>query len=191
MTLTRSLTAVLMLSALQPSSATEELQPLVDESHRVLKVFKTELQNKLKSAIKEGGPINAIQACNEKAAPIGMKLSEKKGIKVARTSLKVRNPDNAPDEWETQILNQFESRKAAGEKPTGLEHAVIIEKDGQRVFRYMKAIPTASIPCLACHGENLKPEIAAKLDELYPNDKARGFKKGDLRGAFSLTKILK
>ena len=38
--------------------------------------------------------------------------------------------------------------------------------------------------CLVCHGEILQPEIAARIAELYPDDRATGFKEGDLRGAF-------
>ena len=34
---------------------------------------------------------------------------------VARTSLKVRNPNNTPDEWEANVLNRFEQRKKKGE----------------------------------------------------------------------------
>jgi hypothetical protein len=32
----------------------------------------------------------------------------------------------------------------------------------------------------------MAPEIVSKLDELYPEDKARGFQVGDIRGAFSI-----
>jgi len=32
----------------------------------------------------------------------------------------------------------------------------------------------------------VKPGIEAKLGALYPDDKARGFKVGDIRGAFSI-----
>ena len=46
------------------------------------------------------------------------------------------------------------------------------------------------MPCLKCHGENLDPETAAILDELYPQDKARGYKAGQVRGAFTLKKTL-
>jgi hypothetical protein len=53
----------------------------------------------------------------------------------------------------------------------------------------MKAIPTAEV-CLVCHGENIAPNIQAKLAELYPNDKAIGFNVGELRGAFSVTETL-
>jgi hypothetical protein len=57
------------------------------------------------------------------------------------------------------------------------------------VFRYMKAIPTAEL-CVACHGAEIPPDVAAKLEELYPQDKARGFQPGDIRGAFTITRAL-
>ncbi len=41
-----------------------------------------------------------------------------------------------------------------------------------------------------CHGEKISQELSAELNKLYPNDKATGFKKGDIRGAFSAVKIL-
>jgi hypothetical protein len=41
-----------------------------------------------------------------------------------------------------------------------------------------------------CHGSNIASPIAAKINKLYPNDKATGFKLGDLRGAFSITETL-
>ncbi|MOA58455.1 hypothetical protein D3C78_1828600 [compost metagenome] len=53
----------------------------------------------------------------------------------------------------------------------------------------MKAIPTGE-PCLACHGQQIKPELAAVIDQRYPQDQARGFALGELRGAFTLRRSL-
>lgn len=50
----------------------------------------------------------------------------------------------------------------------------------------MKAIPVGG-PCVVCHGEQIAEPVAARLSELYPEDEARGYKPGDLRGAFTLT----
>ena len=71
------------------------------------------------------------------------------------------------------------------EDPAKIDHAEIVEIDGAKRFRYMKAIPTGGV-CVACHGASLNPKVAAKLDSLYPGDKARGFKPGDIRGAFTV-----
>ncbi len=57
---------------------------------------------------------------------------------------------------------------------------------GGRVFRCMKAIPTAEL-CVTCHGSNLDPAIAATLAEFYPADRATRFAVGDIRGAFDRT----
>ena len=75
-------------------------------------------------------------------------------MNITRTSLKPRNVNNAPTGWEELVLKQFEERSAAGENPKTLEYFEMIEKDGQRQLRYMKAIRTAA-PCLACHGSEI------------------------------------
>ena len=49
----------------------------------------------------------------------------------------------------------------------------------------MKAIGTQPV-CTVCHGNGIAPEVAARLDALYPDDLARGFEAGDIRGAFSI-----
>jgi hypothetical protein len=76
----------------------------------------------------------------------------------------------------------FESRKAAGEDIKKMEYSEVVGDE----FRYMKAIPT-NIVCLKCHGSEIDPKVAAKLEKLYPEDKAIGFKQGDIRGAFYVT----
>ena len=47
--------------------------------------------------------------------------------------------------------------------------------------------PLAKMPCLICHGDNIDSTISTKLNELYPNDKAVGYKAGEIRGAFTIT----
>ena len=59
--------------------------------------------------------------------------------------------------------------------------------DGQ--FRMMKGIATGE-PCLACHGKNIQPSLAEVIDLRYPEDAARGFALGELRGAFTLQRTL-
>jgi hypothetical protein len=64
-----------------------------------------------------------------------------------------------------------------------------MQHNGNKVFRYMKAIPADDV-CLMCHGKNIPDNLSAELKQLYPNDQATGFKKGDIRGAFTAIKIL-
>jgi hypothetical protein len=163
----------------------------VTESRAVVKAFLAELKGRLVSAIKEGGPIHAIPVCSEQAPLIAANFSAENGWRVARTSLKLRNPGNAPDPWEKKVLESFEARKAAGEGPQEIEYSEVVQQGDVFVFRYMKAIPTVAAPCLMCHGESIDKPLAAKLDEFYPEDQARGYKAGDIRGAFTITQPIK
>lgn len=163
----------------------------IEQSRGIVKSFMGELKHQLKSTLKQDGPVAALKVCNVSAPSIAKKQSDLHGFDVARTSLKFRNPNNAPDAWEEKVLLLFEQRKADGEAIKDLEHSEIVSVNGQQWFRYMKAISTAEKPCLLCHGDHLKPEIAATIDELYPTDKARGYKAGDIRGAFTLRQVVK
>ncbi|MDH3242875.1 MAG: DUF3365 domain-containing protein, partial [Alphaproteobacteria bacterium] len=159
--------AAILLTALAAGAETD-LDAYTKASRNVIKAFAESLQAELKSAIATGGPAAAIEVCNEKAPEIARRHAEENNWEVGRTSLKYRNPNNAPDPWEQAILQSFEDRKAAGEDPATIDHAAIVMRNGKRVIQYMKAIPTAEI-CLNCHGgAEVKPEVAAKLAEFYP-----------------------
>lgn len=145
------------------------------------------LKGELTQAMESGGAAAAITVCNTRAPAIAQEVSNKKGWTVGRTSLKVRNPANAPDAWEKKVLEQFEARLAAGEKLDAMEYTEVTSREGKKVFRYMKAIPTAEKPCLVCHGATLAPPVAEALKGLYPEDKATGYQAGQLRGAFTIT----
>ena len=188
----RAVSILVLGAVLAASSALARQQPDVPPevvaSREAVQKFGATLKEALQQAIQSGGPVNGIAVCHEKAGQIATDLGQQLGMLVGRTSFKVRNPANAADNWELAVLKQFEARKAQGEPADKLEFFAVIDDDqGQKTFRYMKAIPTAAL-CLNCHGEHIPPEVDAKLKELYPNDQARGFKEGDLRGAFTLAK---
>ncbi len=160
-------------------------------SRNAVKELQTTLVGELQAAMKAGGPTNAIEVCNTKASAIATGLSQKNGLLIGRTSLKIRNPKNAPDAWETKVLKEFEARKARGEDPATLEHSAVVTHHGKKEFRYMKALPVAQgMPCPVCHGEKIEPAVLAKLQQLYPQDKATGYKVGDLRGAVTIRQPL-
>jgi len=144
------------------------------------------LKAQLVAAIKAGGPQSAVGVCRTIAPAIATQASQSHGIEVGRTALRVRNPANVPDDFERQALEDFVQKIAAGADPAKLEHAEIVSENGETTFRYMKAIPTAADPCLACHGSNIDPGLKAEILRLYPDDRATGFKAGELRGAFTV-----
>lgn len=163
---------------------------LTAEAKEAVKALGGRLKGELQAAMKAGGPVNAVDVCNTRAPEIANSVSADKGLQITRVSLKNRNPEmGAPNEWQTAVLNDFETRKAAGEDPQTIAYSEVVEQDGKHEFRFMKAVPTGGV-CLACHGETLAPDIAAKINELYPNDKATGYQAGDIRGAFVVVKAL-
>lgn len=154
----------------------------------------SQLIQKLGGALKQemaiGGPERAISVCRDIAPGLAGELSRSSGARVARVSLKTRNPLlGQPDAWEQQVLMDFDRRVAAGEKPETLERAEIVEEPQGRYFRYMKALPVQPL-CLSCHGENLADPVKAKLAAEYPHDRAFGYTLGQIRGAVTIKQVL-
>ncbi|MDP2562128.1 DUF3365 domain-containing protein [Psychrobium sp. 1_MG-2023] len=168
----------------------QEFEQRVQASRLLVKEFAGNLQGTLKPALKGQGPVAAINVCNEVAPKLAQQFEQQTGWRVGRTSLKARNPDNAPDAWESAVLNKLEQKKAQNVAFSQLEYAEVVNFNGQPTLRYIKAIPTAQKPCLACHGSNIKPHVAAKIKMLYPQDKATGYHEGDIRGAFTISQPL-
>lgn len=163
---------------------------LTAEARAITKEFGGTLINMVKASVKSNGPAATIPICNHSGPGVAKKMSEIHQWDVSRTSLKIRNPANTPDEWETAVLHKFEERQAAGEDPKKMDHAEVVDMDGKQVFRYMKAIPIQE-PCLQCHGEaEVTADVVSRLQSMYPDDKARGYRMGDIRGAFTLMKDL-
>lgn len=151
--------------------------------------FAGALKGELTAAMQAGGPLNAIEVCHTRAPAIADAVSLESGMSVSRVSLRNRNPDNAPTEWQAAVLRDFETRLAAGEAADALSWQEIVQTDGMREYRFMKAIPTMPM-CLACHGVDIAPTVAETIAELYPEDKATGYREGDIRGAFVVTSQL-
>jgi hypothetical protein len=153
----------------------DDESPLLLKSRELTAKYATLLQSKLQDAMATGGPVAAIAVCKDEAPRIASELSRSSGARVGRTTLKFRNPGNAPDDWQRDVLVEFDtgaSDEFYAETPTG-------------EARFMKAIPTGGV-CLACHGQSLAQEIREALDTDYPHDRARGYELGQIRGAFSI-----
>lgn len=181
--------AALALSAV-PSMAQDAADPNVAAARAAIKGLGEGLRDKLMAAMQAGGPVNALGVCKLEAPTVTDAQSKASGMTVGRTALKFRGPGNAPDDFEKKVMEKFIADIKGGADPAKVEHAEVVEKDGKKTFRYMKPIMTVAAPCLACHGAEMKPEVSAKIKELYPNDTAVGFNAGDLRGAFTIKKAL-
>ncbi len=183
--------AVLGMVMLMNGTVQAQDDALLTQARNVAGAVPPKLLEVLNAQIAKDGPASAVAVCNEKAPQMAKAASEKTGWAIRRVSLKNRNPKAVPDAWELSALQDFDQRAAAGEKPATLEKFGVVEANGVKEYRYMKALPVQQV-CTACHGvtEKISPEVAQQLHTLYPADKATGYTVGQIRGAITIRKAL-
>ena len=158
-----------------------EDDPRLARSRDVVEVFASGLQTELRKALLAGGLPAAISVCKDFAPAVASELSRQHGAKVGRTSLRVRNAANLAGEWQVDVLRKFDTRHVTDSD----EPLEFFETTADGEARYMRAIPAADL-CLGCHGTDISPVVREVLDAFYPYDRARGYRSGDIRGAFSI-----
>lgn len=135
---------------------------------------------------------DAIRVCSSKALELTNSIADsvENVTAIKRTTFKYRNPQNAPDEWEAKALKLFEEAAQKGEAlPASYVQKVV--ENGRTTFRYYQPMKVAPL-CLNCHGDKnmLSKEVSAQLANLYPEDKATGYKEGDFRGVIRVSVVL-
>jgi hypothetical protein len=165
---------LLMLHACTPAAQDEQQQQLQGKrGAELLAPFKQELKQALISGM-QNGPLSAISVCKDQAPAIASSLSIA-GVQMGRTSHRLRNPENSAPEWVVTVLQAY-----LGDDQDREPRRVRLPDDR---LGYVEPIETQPL-CLACHGESLAPDLAALIEEEYPEDRATGFNEGDLRGVF-------
>jgi hypothetical protein len=178
--LCQSCLLVLVAICSLPALASDHGETWRQEAAAVAGQFVGQLKPALQAAMKEGGPVHAIEVCSQTAPRIAEELSVSSGWSLRRVSLKSRNVSAArPDAWERAMLQFFDAAATAGETP----QAVGYETDGE--YRFLKPQLVGGL-CLACHGEVLADDVKAALKRYYPEDTAVGYRPGQVRGAISL-----
>lgn len=135
--------------------------------------FKRELQAALRAGLAAGLP-EAIGACQVKAPEIDQSLSGE-GIRVGRTSHRLRNPANLSPAWVTPVLDGYL------QNPDDRVAKTVPLEDNR--MGYVEPIITQAL-CMNCHGEEIDRDVAESIRMLYPADRATGFRIGELRGVF-------
>lgn len=139
----------------------------------LLAPFKQDLQAALRAGLAEG-PAEAVRACRLQAPALAAAHS-KEGVRVGRSSHRLRNPANRPPAWVAPILQAW-----AADPETSAARTVELP-EGRR--GYVEPIRMQAL-CATCHGEQLAPGVSTLLQALYPEDRATGFRVGELRGVF-------
>ncbi len=168
----RKCLAVLLVIAFGAANANEAAQARGAE---LLLPFKQELKSALIDAL-EQGVVEGLGVCRDRAPEIADSLMHD-GIRLGRSSHRLRNPANEAPEWLRPAMQAYvddDSNRAP----------YAVELPGGR-WGYAEPIITQPL-CLTCHGEAVPPVLGDRIEELYPEDQALGFEAGDLRGVFWL-----
>lgn len=163
------------------TSLTVSDQQLAMADSAAMATFKA-MSGALSAAMKEGGVKKAVDFCHVEAAPIADSLSKQFGIRISRVSDKPRVPSHGVTDYEQVFMNEYRNAMAQGQ-PLG--HKTYV---GGGVPTVYKPIALKGL-CLNCHGtpgETLKEENLAFIQSLYPEDKAIGYKEGELRGMWKV-----
>jgi hypothetical protein len=150
----------------------------VSEARSLASDLRQSLMNNLSEKITKDGVEDAVSFCHVNVKPIAKAAAKNRLDKYefGRTSHKVRNAENKPQPWAMQYLKEFEHTKKGEIKKDYIIHQL---DQGKRV--YLEPL-FVEAKCLMCHGENIQQKVSTKIKELYPEDKATGFKLGEFRG---------
>lgn len=132
----------------------------------------SKLSGRLTEVMKARGPAAAIEVCSNEALPLAESVGKVHGVKIGRTSTKLRNEKNSAPDWAKQFV-----------KKTPV-HGTFVELPDHRMGALLPI--RLQQKCVTCHGatEQMAPDVTASLSKFYPNDQATGYKVGDLRGWF-------
>lgn len=155
---------------------------LTDKGLQYANTTKANLGKNLMKALSSEGPVHALEFCNVRAYPITDSMAAVHGVQIKRVSDKPRNPNNTASETEASHIAYFQSLINAGQ-----EVQPILEEENGQVTFYHPIVTNAM--CLKCHGtpdETIEPATLAKINELYPNDKAIGYGENEVRGIWQI-----
>ena len=157
-----------------------QMSPIVLKGVKAIKMLGGELKKNMKAKFKEDkSGLAAAKFCATQATEISAEVAKKfpKGVSVRRVATKYRNEANKPDNIDKKVLEEFQKEL---DNKTFVKKPKLVDANGtKRVYVPILVGKT----CIKCHGQNINPKIASVIKEYYPNDKATGFKEGDLRGA--------
>jgi len=163
----------------------ERVEPALKQARQISSELTDKVRGLLLTELEKGGYDGAVGVCSEVAQNITQEFNRGTGHSVRRVSLGYRNTKDIPDSYESRMLKRFDRQNR--EKKLAGEYYEVIREQGRDYLRYLKPIVAGKM-CLNCHGrpDQIPPQVAAVLQEKYPNDRATGYREGDLRGAVSV-----
>ncbi len=169
----------------EPQGQKESVESALRQARRLADELLEKVRGLLMAELEKGGYEGAVRVCSEIAQEIPREIEARTGASIRRVSLRYRNPKDIPDEYERRKLEEFEQQHRV--RALADESFDIVYEDSRRYLRYMRPILVGPM-CITCHGpkEMIPFSVRAVLAEKYPEDRATGYRSGDLRGAVSI-----
>ena len=139
--------------------------------------------------IREEDPVTVCLAYADHVPSWGKEISDAARFDFSRTALDVRNPANAPDDWERRQMETFNFLADSGQDPETFEAAEIVQEGDETVFRWLRPMVMGET-CMTCHGEAVNVRVKLLLAQEYLLDEGAGYSEGQLGGAYSVRKVL-
>jgi len=139
------------------------------------------LGGELKNQMQTNGPMGALHFCSQNALTLTEQLAKESKTSIKRVSINNRNPVNYPHKDEIALLNEWDKLVKNGQ-PLPAQKLVTVSDS---TVMYYKPIIINNEACLKCHG-NVEGALAKAIKSAYPEDKATGYKMGDLRGMIAI-----
>ncbi len=140
------------------------------------------LVSRLTGVMGEAGTVAALEFCSEEALPLTAQIQDELAdpLDVKRTTLRWRNPENAPDPWEERILRYLAELEELDPDAVPAELTGEGPDGSLRYYRVLRVAPM----CLTCHGADdaVDAEVREVIQGRYPDDRAVGYEAGELRG---------
>jgi len=188
------LSAVVVISLLLLNCSDKEIEVTEEQKEQMRTTaadFMGELKNILLNQVETNGVVSALDVCSDTAQVLTNEFGLQRGVFIRRVSLKNRNKNNFPDDYEQNVLNSFHEMLPNNKLDEKTEQVELVKEGEFTYLRYIKPI-LIQPGCLNCHGSEstMLEEVSKQIAERYPDDKARGYKPGDLRGAVSIKKLI-
>lgn len=130
--------------------------------------FMKDLKSILIKQIQTGGVLQAVSVCSDTAQVLTNNFGVERGIYIKRVSMKNRNPNNYPDNFEKNVLNKFELLDQNNELNNETEYVEIVTEGEYNYLRYLKPI-VVQAECLNCHGRqtDIMPDVKNLISKLF------------------------
>lgn len=165
----------------------EEKALILQDAQKIAMTSQQELGGQLMQQLQESGSLGALDFCSVHAINITDDLSKTHKTNIKRRSDQPRNPHNVAN------LSQLDYMEMVKEKLKNQEEVeAFLEVSDSHAQAYFPIV-THSM-CLQCHGipgEDISDETFAKINELYPEDKATHYGENELRGIWVIDVLLK